>query len=109
MSLASLKKPARTVERAHTAKIESIDTESFIYDAVVYANGGTVADCNNVVVFNARQPEKPTSTPLKRATFTLGEEAIGQLNEISKQTKTSKSKLLRIMIAQHSQSFVGKR
>jgi len=102
MSLASLKKRARSVERAIPERTEAIDIESFIDDAVVYANGGAKIDNNNVVAFCSKQPETAIKSPLKRATFTLGEEAIEQLAHLASDTQVSKSKMLRLLIAEYS-------
>jgi hypothetical protein len=102
MSLASLKKHARLPERALPERSEAIDIDTFIEDAVVYANGGTTIDCDNVVAIYSKQSEALIKSPLKRATFTLGEEAIGQLAEVANQAQVSKSKMLRLMIAEYS-------
>lgn len=102
MSLASLKKPARSVERAVSKSHDAIDIDTFIDEAVIYANGGLTTDANNVVAFCHKQSEAKRKTPLKRATFTLGEEAIGQLADLANNVNISRSKLLRMMIAEQT-------
>jgi hypothetical protein len=107
MSLASLKKHARLPERAPPQQDEAIDIDTFIDDAVIYANGGASIDRDNVIAIYSKQSDAVIKSPLKRATFTLGEEAIGQLAEVANQAQVSKSKMLRLMIAEYSASPKG--
>ncbi|MBT0585509.1 ribbon-helix-helix domain-containing protein [Alteromonas oceanisediminis] len=100
MSLATLKKTARSVK--NTDSNAAVDVDSFIQGAVVYANGG-VGEADNVIAFHAHGVEQPIQSPLKRATFTLGDEAIAQLGKIAKRNGVAKSKMLRLLIAAHSE------
>ena len=102
MSLVSLKKHALSVESVTAKTTKSVDIDSFINDAVVYANGGDISNNDNVVVFNLKQSEVSATKPLKRATFTLGEETIAMLGGLAEDAQVSKSKLLRLLIACHA-------
>lgn len=99
MSLANLKKPAHSVNHRNP----NITAERFIDEALSYANGYQRFD--NVVTLDNRTPSQPTEmlpSPLRRATFTLGDKAIEQLNQLSLQTGLSKSALLRQLIDRHA-------
>ncbi|WP_417761089.1 replication protein RepA [Shewanella sp.] len=89
-------------------KPSSVSIEDFIDDANNYAQGKpskvaaeaaeTQAKSNNT----AKDKEK-VAKQFRHATFTLTEQSIGQLDELSLQTGIAKSKLLRIFIANFSQ------
>ncbi|NMP16457.1 ribbon-helix-helix domain-containing protein [Thalassotalea sp. Y01] len=106
MSLADLKKKSQTrVERTFTV-------DEFIDDATNYAVGqpqivsadiqaqaqlindhiACTLSCDN----NAQTTEECC---FKHATFTLSEDIIEQLNELSENTKIAKSRILRILVS----------
>ncbi|MCC2618084.1 ribbon-helix-helix domain-containing protein [Aestuariibacter halophilus] len=86
MTLASLKKCAPSVERAP----RSVD--EFIDEATLYARG-----LDKVVVLHETRAVQEQG-PFKRATFTLSEQAIGALNDLSEKTGIAKSRLIRIWL-----------
>lgn len=101
MSLVSLRKLEQSAERQprqSTAK-RKVSADSFIENAIAYANGARGFD--NVVPLDTSMQQAP-STPLKRATFTLGDVAINQLAKMSYTTGLSRSAILRQLIARHA-------
>ncbi|TLU67632.1 ribbon-helix-helix domain-containing protein [Thalassotalea litorea] len=99
MSLADLKKQEKP-----KAKI-NFSVDDFIEDANNYAAGNpqiVSAEANQQVeIFKkqfAQDNHCEAGRPFKHATFTLSEEAIKQLSELSEQTHIPKSRLLRIMV-----------
>lgn len=92
MTLASLKKRAPSVKRT----VVSVD--DFIADAEFYAKGMSKV----VTLPNQRAADNDADEPLKRATFTLGEQAIEQLTALSEETGIAKSRLIRIWLANES-------
>ncbi len=94
MTLANLKKCGPSVDR------QAVSVDEFIDGALRYANG-----CQNIVSLPvAGCEETPQSGLLKRATFTLGEKAIGQLEALSLQTGIAKSRLIRIWLDRQHRS-----
>lgn len=94
MSLASLKKCGPSVRRAE------VTVDEFIRQAEDYAMGKVVP---------LPTPPRPAESEqkLKRATFTLGEPAIGQLDTLAGLTGIAKSRLIRIWLdsMQHSDNL----
>ena len=90
MSLASLKKHSPSVKR------RSVSMDEFIDDALKYQQG-----VQNIVAFKpvdkATDNHKP-QTRFKRATFTLGDEAINALDEFARKSGVCKSRLIRIWL-----------
>lgn len=88
MTLASLKKRAPSVKR------NTITIDEFIDDAELYSRG-----LSKVVCLPGVPPKLDSlDETLKRATFTLGERAIHQLNHLSQVTGIAKSRLIRIWL-----------
>lgn len=94
MTLANLKKCGPSVNR------QPVSVDEFIDGALRYANG-----CQNIVNLPVKGSEDSArNCHLKRATFTLGETAIGQLEALSLQTGIAKSRLIRIWLDRQHQS-----
>lgn len=95
MTLANLKK------RGPSVKHSAVSVDQFIDDALKYANG-----CDNIVTLpvSANVALEQEQATLKRATFTLGEQAIAQLDNLSLQTGIAKSRLIRIWLQQQQAS-----
>lgn len=95
MSLSSLKKSKPSVSNK-----APVSVESFIDQAVSYANGERIdTTLSNVV----RMPDKTPGGPhkkMRRATFTLDEKTIEKLTLLSEQTGTARSKLIRLWVEQ---------
>ncbi len=99
MSLANLKKTAHSANH----RTQNMTADRFIDEAVSYANG--YRTFNNVVALDQHSKVNIVAdlpSPLRRATFTLGDRAIEQLNQLSIQTGLSKSALLRQLIDRHA-------
>ncbi|WP_394176145.1 ribbon-helix-helix domain-containing protein [Thalassotalea litorea] len=99
MSLADLKKQEKP-----KAKM-SFSVDDFIEDANNYAQGKpqivSAEASQQAEIFKKRFAEDnhcEEGKPFKHATFTLSDDAIKQLNELSEQTHIPKSRLLRIMV-----------
>ncbi|MDX1678379.1 replication protein RepA [Arsukibacterium sp.] len=75
--------------------------EEFIEDANNYALG-----LPRIVSLRKQLPEEDDTTrlPMRHATFTLSEEAIAALNELSELTGEAKSKLIRRLILRATQA-----
>ena len=93
MTLANLKK------RGPSVKPKSVDIEQFINGALHYANG-----CDNVVNLPLPETQECETSHFRRATFTLGEKAIKQLDSLSMQTGVAKSRLIRIWLDEQQKS-----
>jgi hypothetical protein len=112
MSLSDLKK-----SKDGNTKKRTFTVDEFISDAENYAKGApeiVSREKNNQLnltqaVLAAQQyvadkklakdnPSKDKKKPFRHATFTLSEEAITQLTELSIETKLAKSHILRILI-----------
>ena len=92
MSLASLKKHSPSVKR------RSLSVDEFIDDVVNYQQGLT-----NIVEFKPQcssSHQGATRPGFKRATFTLGDEAIHALDGFAQRSGIAKSRLIRIWLDQ---------
>ncbi|MCW8091641.1 replication protein RepA [Alteromonas sp. ASW11-130] len=100
MSLCSLRKSQPS------AKPVRLSVDDFINQAIDYAQGRS-RSCQNSSVETTRTPSDNAKVCLnksmKHATFSLSEEAIVQLSDLSTRTGISRSRLLRILIAQQQQ------
>lgn len=93
MTLASLKKRAPSADRP------VMSVEEFIDEAELYANG-----MSKVVILPCTGTDnQDKNAVLKRATFTLGETALAQLNVLSTRTSIPKSRLIRIWLDNEKQ------
>ncbi|KGJ87468.1 ribbon-helix-helix domain-containing protein [Thalassotalea sp. ND16A] len=101
MSLADLKKQRPTKTK------RTFTVDEFIDGATNYATGNPEfidADMHMQAQTEllsrkiAEKIEPCKDKPFKRATFTLSEDIISQLNELSAKTSISKSRLLRILV-----------
>lgn len=99
MSLADLKKQSKPREQ------RSFTVDEFIDDATNYAMGDpqivsadvrAQAELISQKISDAVEPA--SEKPFKHATFTLSEDIIEQLNELSDKTGIPKSRLLRILV-----------
>lgn len=105
MSLSDLKKTTQGKE-----KKKDFTVDEFIADAENYALGHpeivNSAETKNVCIEQAILAAKQhlankntnESKPFRHATFTLSEQAIGQLQNLAKETKLAKSHIIRILI-----------
>jgi hypothetical protein len=105
MSLTDLKKTAHGKQ-----KKRSFTVDEFIADAENYALGHpeivNSSETKNVgieqAIIAAKQHLEKKDTaknkPFRHATFTLSEQAIGQLQNLAKDTKLAKSHIIRILI-----------
>jgi len=109
MSLSDLKK-----KKNHHAKKKNFTVDEFISDAENYAKGAPTivssggakssnADVNmSQAILMAKQhlddKNKKHNKPFRRATFTLSEDAIEQLTQLSQGTDLAKSHIIRILI-----------
>ncbi|MCH1931644.1 ribbon-helix-helix domain-containing protein [Shewanella sp. A25] len=81
--------------------IKSVSVEDFIEDANNYAFG-------KASILSTQPPpllkglDKKSTKMYRHATFTLTETSISQLDELSKETKIAKSRLVRILIDEFS-------
>lgn len=96
MSLLNL---SRSTPQASTTKGRNVSADEFIQEALHYASG--------VVVNVSAATDKPVANdvanePMRRATFTLTEECIGQLQHLSEQSGIAKSKLIRLWIQRYA-------
>ncbi len=95
MALSDLKKKSLRSNKS------SFTADEFIDDANNYALG-----LPQIVSLRQLLPEEDTATklPMRHATFTLSEEAIDALAELSALTGEPKSKLIRLLIKRATQS-----
>ncbi len=105
MSLTDLKKTTHGKQ-----KKRSFTVDEFIADAENYALGHpeivnsdeTKNVCIEQAIIAAKQHLKnkdaSQNKPFRHATFTLSEQAIGQLQNLAKDTKLAKSHIIRILI-----------
>ena len=110
MGLADLKKNVTPCKSQFSPQM-SVD--DFIEAANLYAMGKpnanerTQLDSNKqameqlFALTEANEPLNVKTKPFRRATFTLSENAIEQLSELSQSSHTAKSKLIRQLIQQH--------
>ncbi|MDC8832610.1 replication protein RepA [Alteromonas gilva] len=100
MSLINLSRSTQSAERSTGQQVSADD---FIDEALDYATG-------NVAPLKASQLaaiDKPANSPMHRATFTLTQQCIEQLTEMSAQSGMAKSRLIRLWI-QHFSSIDSK-
>ena len=111
MSLTDLKK---SKDRSHSKENvkEQFTIDEFIADADNYAKGSPqIVSHENHGKMNLKQAihdakllierkktEKPQGEPFRRATFTLSENAIAQLQKLSEGSDLAKSHIIRILI-----------
>lgn len=110
MSLTDLKKG-----KGQKVKKKTFTVDEFISDAESYAKGtGTIVrrgeqevakplDLNDAIELaeqkvTEREQKEQTNKPFRHATFTLSEDAITQLNNLSKDSNLAKSHIIRILI-----------
>ncbi len=109
MSLSDLKK-----SKDDKKKKKAFTVDEFISDAENYAKGSpelvsrgknhpvdltqALAAAKQFEVKKRAERRKPTNKPFRHATFTLSEEAIGQLQELAKDSQLAKSHIIRILI-----------
>lgn len=89
MSLLNL---SRSITPVKTLKGQSVTAEQFINDALQYASGKVKAGPPSA------DTEKVHRAQMRKATFTLTEECIAQLQHLSEQSGLAKSKLIRLWI-----------
>lgn len=103
-----------TTPRASSVNAAPVTADTFIDEALHYASGQSCA----LSVATAQLSKKVSATtaateeaeaelslqPMRRATFTLTEECIAQLQAISDQSGVAKSKLIRLWIAHFSRT-----
>lgn len=95
MSLINL---SRSTPQASRTTKKNVSAEEFIQDALHYA-------CGVVVPLSAaaeRQANDSYREPMRRATFTLTQECIDQLQQLSEQSGIAKSKLIRLWIQRYA-------
>lgn len=93
MSLCSLKKSTQSAKQAAPVSIDS-----FIDDALTYAAGKPTAARLYALPEAAPVVTPLPAGPMRRATFTLTEDAINKLGELSATTGICRSRLIRIWI-----------
>ena len=96
MSLINL---SRSTQQANRNINKKVTAEDFIQQAISYANGAIHSE--NAA--QASHSRAKTEAPMRRATFTLTEECIAQLTDLSLQSGIPKSKLIRLWIKHFSQ------
>lgn len=101
MSLLNL---SRTTPRANCINEEAVTADTFIDEAVSYALGHSAKAANETLTHSPDSVGESVTShqPMRRATFTLTEECISQLQEISDQSGVAKSRLIRLWIAHFS-------
>ena len=95
MSLINL---SRSSPQAKTNQAKRVSADEFIHDALSYANGGIIPLSQST----KSQDETVHPVPMRRATFTLTEECIELLQELSTQSGIAKSKLIRLWIKRYA-------
>jgi hypothetical protein len=104
MSLTDLKKA-----KDGKKKKKHFTVDEFIADAENYAKGApqlVSAQCDKAVNLSEaiaaakhlEEKQKETGKPFRHATFTLSEQAIGQLQQLASETNLAKSHIIRILI-----------
>ena len=97
MSLCSLKKSTQSAKPAAPVSIDS-----FIDEALSYAAGKTTSARLYAIKDIAPEVTQAAAGPMRRATFTLTEEAISKLGQLSATTGICRSRLIRIWIERQS-------
>lgn len=112
MSLTDLKK-----SKSNKTKKKTFTVDEFISDAENYAKGNAkivkrgaeievkALNLDDAIAFaekkiEDKQSEKASNKPFRHATFTLSEDAIAKLNELSSESKLAKSHIIRILISE---------
>lgn len=95
MSLINLSRSTPPVRRTAS---KNVSAEEFIQDALQYASGVVVP----ISAAAEKQISEPHHEPMRRATFTLTQECIEQLQQLSAQSGIAKSKLIRLWIKRHA-------
>lgn len=107
MSLINL---SRSTQPAKRSVAKAVSADDFIQEAVEYANGNVVPIKSIVEASDTTKVEalpevaddiasdNAAGLPMRRATFTLTEECIVQLSQISEQSGIARSKLIRLWI-----------
>ena len=93
MSLADLKK--KQGKRPH----KKLSVEEFIEDATAYSQGKSVlSNSTKRLGIQHKRKQAVKSTRFKHATFSLSNECIVQLNQLTQETGINKSKLIRLLV-----------
>lgn len=95
MSLINL---SRSTPQANRTATKNVSAEEFIQDALHYASGVVVP----LAAVTERQTNDSHHEPMRRATFTLTQESIDQLQQLSEQSGIAKSKLIRLWIQRYA-------
>lgn len=95
MSLINL---SRSTPRVRCKPSKSVSAEMFIQDALHYASGVVLPVCHEA----EKHRTNSHFTPMRRATFTLTEECIDQLQQLSEHNGVAKSKLIRLWIQRYA-------
>ncbi|GGF74356.1 ribbon-helix-helix domain-containing protein [Alteromonas lipolytica] len=95
MSLINL---SRTAPQARHSTRDKVSAEEFIQEALNYANGVVVP----ITAAADKAGSAVSPEPMRRATFTLTEECIAQLQQLSDQSGIAKSKLIRLWIQRYA-------
>ena len=97
MSLCSLKKSTPSAK-----PVEPVSVDEFIDDALAYAAGNHVIRQIYPATDSANKDNITPCGPMRRATFTLSEDAIEKLGKLSAETGICRSRLIRIWIENQS-------
>ncbi len=95
MSLITLSRSPPLASRTAT---KPVSAEDFIQDALHYASGVVVP----LAAVAGRETNDLHHEPMRRATFTLTQECIDQLQQLSEQSGLAKSKLIRLWIQRYA-------
>jgi len=94
MSLADLKKKKTKKKR------QPVSVDDFIDDATSYSQGRSALNSSTTVLSSQTKHHSPLKCKrFKNATFSLSQASIVQLSQLAKETGISKSKLIRILVA----------
>lgn len=95
MSLADLKK------KKDKKPVKKLSVEDFIDDATAYSQGQSQLGeqaTNQPATMKRKNNKRRSKRRTKHATFSLSQECIVQLNELTKETGINKSKLVRLLV-----------
>lgn len=93
MSLADLK------NNKSKSQVKTLSIDDFIDDAVAYSQGKSTLGRQGMAPPKKRKKTNRSSR-CKRATFSLSDQCIVQLNELAQKTGINKSRLIRMMVDQ---------
>lgn len=100
MGLADLKKRATPSEPSSTVA-PAVNVDEFIDDALRYAMGQT-PQRDNIVNFHRLEQrfaeQHHALHPLKRGTFTLGDDTMDKLRQLSLESDISRSRMVRFLV-----------